>query len=487
MLSFLKHLSVRIWLTVLLGGVACLWVLPSFQNQIGLQWVLLPVILILVTVFILIGWASNRWGLGSVERLIHEAGVFERDGMVSEAESRFRRALAVFDSFLISPLVKKQKSGTLTARVARFYLARARKTYDSESFLVSYLQSNPQDEEVAENWIQQIESHGGLREEHQDLAHLIGNAQPKNRTIQSALARYYLMLERTDFPALQTYRRVLTAGQQLPIDFFKNLADLFLRERRADEWALAIYLKATEESDLHPELLRGIAACVRWISLTDRNKPLLQQAYACLDGIDAAEIKKMSAGFKPPVPLAEQQAVQRSIQKRPSFLQTAGAVLQTLYEDIIALPPWILRQIRSAARWATRSRKSRRLLAGILLAGLTATVIVLVINTVGHLVKTETPVAQKIEKAPETITDPFTLQVAAYLKPSYARAYVEKLKKQGLDAYWREAISANKKWYQVRVSHFPDKKSAIDFAESLKANGIIDDYYVANFIAPSSR
>ena len=179
MLSFFKHIAVRIWLTVLLGGVACLWVLPSFQVRIGLEWALLPVALILVTAFLLIGWVSTRWGLGSVERLIHEAGVFERDGMVSEAENRFRRALAVFDSFLISPLVKKQKSGALTGRVARFYLARARKTYDSERFLVSYLQSNPQDEEVAENWILQVESRGGLREEHQDLAYLIGNAQPK--------------------------------------------------------------------------------------------------------------------------------------------------------------------------------------------------------------------------------------------------------------------------------------------------------------------
>jgi len=481
----MKHIAVRIWLTVLLGGVACLWVLPSFQSRIGLQWVSLPVALILVTAFLLIGWVSTRWGLGSVERLIHEAGVFERDGMVSQAENRFRRALAVFDSFLISPLVKKQKSGALTGRVARFYLARARKTYDSEIFLVSYLQSNPQDEEVAENWIQQVESRGGLREEHQDLAYLIGSAQPKNRTIQSALARFYLTLERTDFPALQTYRRVLTADQQLPVDFLKNLADLFLRERRADEWALAIYLKTIEESDHRPEILRGIAACVRWISLTERTKPQLKKAYTYLDGIDPAEIKKMGAGFKPPVPLADQHAVQRSIQKRVSFLQTTGAVLQTFYEDITAMPVWIYRQIRFAVKWTLQSKKSRQVFTGVLLTSLTAAVVVLVINTVGHLVKTETPVAQKIEKAPEKITDPFTLQVAAYLKPAYAEKFVENLKKQGLDAYWREAISANKKWYQVRVSHFPDKKSARDFGESLKAKGIIDDYYVANFMAPS--
>ena len=477
----------RIWLTVLLGGAVCLWVLPSFQAHIGLQWVLLPVVLILAAAFLLFGWVSNRWGLGAVERFIHEAGVYERDGMVKEAEKRFRRAVAVFDSFLISPLVKKQKTDALTARVARFYLARARKTYDSEIFLISYLQSNPQDEEVAENWIQQIESRGGLKEEHQDLAYLIGSAHPKNGTIQSVLARFYLTMERNDFPALQTYRRVLKADQQLPADFLKDLADLFLRERRADEWALAIYLKAIEESEHRPELLSGIAACVRWISLTDRNKPLLRQAYAYLDSIDAVEIKKMSAGFKPPVPLDDQRAVQRPTQGRASFLQTSGAVLQTFYEDLGALPVWIYRQLRAAGRWALQSKRSRQVFTGVLLAGLTAAVVVLVINTVGHLVKTETPVAQKIEKAPETITDPFTLQVAAYLKPSYARAYVEKLKKQGLDAYWREAISANKKWYQVRVSHFADKRSARDLGESLKARGIIDDYYVANFVAPSSK
>jgi hypothetical protein len=487
MLSFLKHISVRIWLTVLLGGVVCLWVLPSFQAQIGLQWVLLPVVLILVAAFLLIGWVWNRWGLGSVERLIHEAGAYERDGMVNEAERRFRQAVAVFDSFLISPLVKKQKTDVLTARVARFYLARARKTHESEIFLISYLQSNPQDEEVAENWIQQVESRGGLKEEHQDLAYLIGSAHPKNQTIQPVLARFYLTLERTDFPALQTYRQVLNADQQLPVEFVKDLADLFLRERRADEWALAIYLKAIEETDRRSEFLSGLAACVRWISLTDRNKPLLQQAYVYLDGIDAAEIKRMSAGFKPPVPLAEQPPVQRSVKKRPSFLQTSGAVLQTFCEDVSNLPIWIYRQIRSAAQWTLQSKKSKRVFTGILLFGLSAAVVVLVVNTVGHLVKTETPVAQKIEKAPETITDPFTLQVAAYLKPSYARAYVEKLKRQGLDAYWREAISANKKWYQVRVSHFPDKKSARGLGESLKARGIIDDYYVANFVAPSTK
>ncbi len=485
MLSFFKHIAARIWLTAILGGLASLWLLPSFQASIGLQWTPLPVALIMMIAFLLIGWVSNHWGVGMVERLIREAGVFERDGMVAEAEAKFRRALAVFDSFLISPVVKKQKADALMARFARFYLARSAKSHESEAFLESYLQSNPEDEEVAENWIEQLESRGGLKEKHQELAYLIGSAQPNNRIIQAALARYYLLMERTDFPALQTYRRMSTVEQQLTPGFIDSLAHLFLREKRADEWALEIYLRAIGEGDFRAEILRGIAACVRWVGPTERNKPLLQRAYSCLEGIDAAEVEKMSAGFKPPVPAEDKKIIHRPDRKRPSFVPAAGAVLQTLYEDVSALRFWAVRQIRSAGRWAMHSKKARRVLWGLMFAGLTTGVIVLVINTVGHLVKTETAGAPKIEKAPEQVTDPFTLQVAAYLEPAYAKSYVEKLKKQGLDAYWREAMSANKKWYQVRVSHFADKKSARDFGESLKARGIIEDYYIANFIAPS--
>jgi hypothetical protein len=242
--SFLKHIAARLWLTVLLGGAASLWALPSFQDQIGLAWTLLPVMFIMVVAFFLIGWISNRWGLSTVQHLIHEAGIFERDGMAAEAENRFQRALAVFDSFLISPAAKKQKAVPLRARIARFYLARASKSDAAERFLVSYLHTNPRDEEVAEGWIEHVDNRGGLREEHQELAYLIGHAQPQNKTIQAILARYYLMLERTDFPALQTYRRALRATEKVSADFLNDLAALFLQERRADEWALEIYLKA---------------------------------------------------------------------------------------------------------------------------------------------------------------------------------------------------------------------------------------------------
>ncbi len=82
------------------------------------------------------------------------------------------------------------------------------------------------------------------------------------------------------------------------------------------------------------------------------------------------------------------------------------------------------------------------------------------------------------------VTDPFTLQVAAYLKPQDAERYVKGLKMKQLDAFWIKRRGKTKVWYQVRVSHFANKASARDYGKDLKAQGIIDDFYVANYERP---
>jgi cell division protein FtsN len=108
----------------------------------------------------------------------------------------------------------------------------------------------------------------------------------------------------------------------------------------------------------------------------------------------------------------------------------------------------------------------------------------LVINTAIHFAVT----FKTVEKEPVTVvapvTDPFTLQVAAYLNETDARRYVDQLKGQGLDAYWTRASGSNKTWYQVRVSHFKTKAEARTVGEDLKTRQLIGDYYVANYKRP---
>jgi hypothetical protein len=480
----LRHFSVRIWFSLLIGGLICLWLLPYTQGRIGIERALWPAAIIFFVVYFGSGWISTQWGVKSVIRLVRQAGVCERDGMYAEAELFFRNAMSVFDSFLISPFVKRKKSSTLAARVARFYLARPDKHLETDSFLATYLYDHPEDEEAAENWINQIETRGGLKEEHQELAYRIGTAQPHNDTIQTVLARFFLLMERTDFPALQTYRRIIEREDQAPPEFVDNLADLFFRERRTDEWALNVYLQAYGRHENRRKLLRGIAACMLLTPETARNRHLLQTARNCLEGIGDLQLREMSLGFKPPEPPPAPPKHRR----RPGIGAVAGQLLQSLSRALMrgvhSAASWTVAQEKSMRQFFKQSRQARRVLAGSVLVGVSAIIAVLIINTIGYLTRTQKSALEEKDSAAVVITDPFTIQVAAYLKPDYAHRYVAQLKKQGLDAYWTEAASGDKRWYQVRVSHFKDKNSARAYGESLKARGIVDDYYVANYQRP---
>ena len=477
MLSFLRHNSIRLWIALLLGGVVSLLVLPMLQSRFGLERNFLVAAVIFLLFFVATGWGLNRWALNTVDYLMAEAGAFERDGMYTEAEGSFQKAVAIFDSFMVSPLVKRKKAGGLGARLARFYLARSRRDHTSEDFLIAYLKSNPQDGEVAEHWLHQVENSGGLKEEHQELAAGIGDAQPQNKFIQGTLARFYLLLERSDFPAQQTYRRVCDSDESTAAGFIDGLARLFIKEKRADEWALDIYLQALANNADQAGYLNGLAACVRWTPATGRNKHLLQSAHHYLKGIDADTLKRMRAGFNPPAPAKPLPQVRKKI-KPGAFLAVAA---RALYRSPGELVRWIVCRIKAAAKLIQRSRKVRRVLTGILLLGLILGIGALVVNTVSHLTVNEAPLDKAATPPVEVIADPFTLQVAAYLKPEYAKDHVQQLKKRGVDAYWSEAVSGDKRWYQVKISHFATKQAARSYGEKLKSDGIIDDYYVANY------
>jgi hypothetical protein len=83
--------------------------------------------------------------------------------------------------------------------------------------------------------------------------------------------------------------------------------------------------------------------------------------------------------------------------------------------------------------------------------------------------------------AEPVITDPFTIQVAAYLQRDDAQEVVDQLIQAGLDAFWTYATSAHRSWYQVKVSHFASREAAQAYGRGLKSKGLIDDFYVANY------
>jgi len=481
MIQLLKHFAFRVWATLFFGGILSIAFVEAWQPAMALKALIVPVAAAFALAFFLTGWISSRYGARQVDRLRNEASVWERAGRAGEAEAVFEKTLAVCDSFLLSPRMHKKESRALIAQMARFYLARADKDADNETFVLSYLGTQPQDSDVAEDWLRQMGRYQLIEKKYQEIADRIGNALPENIHVQQLLATLYLAANRNDFPAQQVYRRALSAGGKVSAGIAGELAAIFLREGRADEWALDIYLKALQ-SDRDDQLLKGIAACLYWIPQTERTDPLLRQARMLLAGMSEAGLKQMRVGFVPPSRSAppREKVARRRIQSPLATGATGWRWGRALLQQVRLMAAV---GIRSGTRLAAFFRSSQTArdwakwsFVGLLAAGL----IVFLVNTVGHFVEGGGDTGQK--KAVEAvITDPFTLQVAAYLKPEHARQYVAFLKKQNVNAFWTEAPGKNKKWYQVRVSHFPDKKSAIAYGEELKSKGYINDFFIANY------
>jgi len=144
--------------------------------------------------------------------------------------------------------------------------------------------------------------------------------------------------------------------------------------------------------------------------------------------------------------------------------------------------------IAAGARSLCRTAAVRRVLGAAAIAGLGAVLVWLVATAMDDYFNrpSGTPAATAEapagEPQPAVTDDPYTLQVAAYIRQEGALKLVDDLKRRGVDAYSSETASGGKVFYQVRISHFPDQQSARDFGRSLKAKGLIEDFYVTNYV-----
>ena len=472
-----KHLSLRLWITAFAGGLASVIVLPWWQRLFKLDGILIPVTLILVACFTAAGWALGKAGLVFLRRLVNEAAVWEQAGMTAEAEDAYQRAVGLFDSFWFSPLQRRRRTPWFTAHLARFYIGQSLRSSYADAIVRGYLIKHPDDADVASAWLEQLLN----REHHTRIDHEaaegIGEALTDDLRIQQLLMEFYLSNGRVDFHAVKTYQRVWQQRHPLPESMLKPLLGLLLQEGWLTHWTLQVYLEAMKQG--HQEALEGLAGCACWLHPTAENRPNLQAAEMALAEYGAEHVTSLARRFKPVQP---DGTVARS---QPADHRAAGRQIggqDALITDKVnrALKSW--RALAAKSAHGIRAiMVTRRAVIGIAVG---AAVVVTVVVGRQMIKVTDTPSEPvgQIEATPP-VQDPFTIQVAAYLKSDDAQRFVEQLKQNGLDAYWTEATSANRKWYQVKVSHFATKDQAMQFGRELKSKGLIDDYYVANYKA----
>jgi hypothetical protein len=479
-----KHLAVRLWTTLAIGSLAALVVLPTFAGAVGPGWMILPGIGLLFAAYWLTGAVFSAMGRRRLERLLGEATVWERAGMPREVRQTLARAAAVVDSFFFSPFSRSVPARRLLAQAARFQMAQPASESSSEAIVGAYLNTFPRDRDAAIKWLDGVLAGRTLIHQSHDIAARIGAVHPEDMAIQRMLAQFYLAERRGDFAALQTYGLLIDAGEALPDTLVGDIADLFMAEQRTDSLSLKVYLDDYKRGGRDKRLLPAIAACRRMIHPSPLNLPLLKRADDVLACIGASQRRKMAADFLPEVTDYDPK---KSVRDRRTTPPTVGPKIRN---TLIGLYKWgagVVTAVFNKLR-KTRGRLSSRRAKSLLKWSTTGLFMIgvgwLVINTAIHFAAT----FKSVETAPvpvvASVTDPFTLQVAAYLKEADARRYVQQLKDQGLDAYWTRASGSSKTWYQVRISHFKTKAEARAVGEDLKTRQLIGDYYVANYKRP---
>ena len=493
--AFFRHMSIRLWGTAIAAGLLSMLLLPYWQRIMGLNWLLLPVAVLITGCYAAIGWLMSRLGLALIKRQVTEAGVWERAGMGPEAETAFERAKAIFDSFWLSPSERRRSAEWVTSRLARYYLAMPELEEEGQAMVKAYLQLNPRDEAIALGWLEDAMGRESRLAADHDLLARIGQSQTASEKVQRALMQLYLADRRIDFEALQTYRRLWQRAEAWPSASIRALAHLLLSESFISDWALQVYLKGYATGD--PYCLEGIAAGVEWLRPHAGNRKALAAAGEILASLDGAQRQKLHRAFKPVAveePAARDVAAappevlraERSAFQRP--LIQSGARMVTVISRSARMVLWRAATASARVLFETAGgwRRHLKIRHGATVVVLVGTFSVLVVYGWFYLKsdsKPAAPPARTIDSAapPAPAMEPYTIQVAAYLKSGDAQQFVDQLKGQKIDAFWTQAQSAHRTWYQVKVSHFSTREEARQYGEALKAKGLIDDFYVANY------
>ena len=364
--------------------------------------------------------------------------------------------------------------------MARFQLAQAAPEATSDAIVDAYLRRFPRDREAAVKWLERMLAGREPTSTSHDIASRIGAAHPKDAAIQRMLARFYLADGRCDFVALQAYGHLLKSEDPPGDDLLGPMAELFLAQPRADVMALTVYLARVAGGDRDPRLLPAIAACQQTILPGPENLPMLEKAEAVLSDLDTSRRHRMAAEFMPRI---SDSGPEPSVKRASGRWKAAGKDLRNAMNVTLRAFCAVgrgMRRLRAVLSTGPAKSMLKWSAMGIFVVGLGW----MVVNTAVHLIADNQ--TEEIEPQPVAapVSDPFTLQVAAYLKEVDARRYAEQLKGKDLDAYWTRASSGSKTWYQVRISHFPTKAEARSVGEDLKKRGWIGDYYVANYKRP---
>jgi hypothetical protein len=410
-----KHLAIRLWASLMLGGVTALAVLPPFAGAFGPEWMVVPGLCFFVLAYWLTGIVFAAMGHRRIDRLMDEAKVWERAGMPREVRSVLGKALSTLDSFLFSPPARKGPARRLLAQTARFQMAQSVTDLPSDDVFEAYLISFPQDREVAIKWLDGVLAGETVSRQTHDIAVSVKEAHEQDPSILQRVARFFLRERCCDLTALQTYHQLIDANTPIPDELIHDMADVFFSHSRADRLALTVYLDSYKRGGRHRNLLQGIAASSSSIRPGPSTNRLLKEAESILAKIPSAQRTQMAESFFPKSEKIAQEHspdTVRPSKKKLHIKSSIGSFLHDLWGGlkrlihrlVIGLSgiPLLWQKIKSKALTAQTKRAVKWLFLGLAFSA----VVVFVINTILHLSTPPEGVKETPEPIAVAVTDP---------------------------------------------------------------------------------
>lgn len=432
MIRIMVNFSLRLWIIVLLALPVCFYFLPMILRVFPGVHSAMPGGLLLVLLGGVVGTSLDFIGRKRLEGMMKEGEIWERAGVLSRAEKTYENAIRIYDSFLLSPLFAKKIGSRLAGTLARFSLTAGIERPHFKLASAVYLRSSPGDEILAILWLEQLKKGGVAGTIEQEVLTALADIHYTHKKLVILLADVLLDLGRMDYSAKRVYKTLLD----------------------------------------DPELTREIKTAFR-----EKIHGLLGVPQEAAGPGESAEILGNNGAGR---------VVSTSPDGRGSpkqFLRGVAVFFTRFVKYVVrglgATLYCCIHYFRRAIAWVRERERVRFYLRAGAMGILSVWLLFFMGNTISHILKSRT-----LEKEPRMMEiqtpKPFTIQVAAYLKQVHADRYAAVLKQKGIVPIITKVTGGGKTWYVVRISEFPDKATAAAFGKKLKAEKIIDDFFVSN-------
>jgi hypothetical protein len=357
----------------------------------------------------------------------------------------------LFDGGLLSPKRHRELEKLALRRYFAFYhenIAEAK----FRASLVKCLHARIREQEAYNALKAYLLKQTALTLELVDLAEILHEFQPDDRSIIRFMTEKYLQENQKHHRAEYFYRKALETESALTPEIIDLCLQRALSQQRRDAFAGWLYFRAYRNDDTNsfPDLPEQIYKTSRWYAFSERNDDLAENLAAIASGFDEQKIAEWEK--------AEQERLQKQL---PAKIERAKYYLA---QKMIFAWEEIKRQ-RKYVYYAG---------AGFAL--------VLVIFLSWPASRPES--AEQVKTINPVIDDSqarFALQVGALKSAGRAQREVERLQKAGLDAYVIPP-SGRSRYHRVRLGKFLTKNAALAQGDSLRQIQLIRDFFVVNFV-----